>query len=61
MCYFDIHPNNMGERFGGERWYSEASRGEKDPDVEAQEHLDEMNRLLSKLIEQGGDLPGDIK
>ena len=51
----------MGERFGGERWYAEASRGEKDPDVEAQEHLDEMNRLLEKLIEQGGDLPSDIK
>src|SRR3989344_4817129 len=51
----------MGERFGGESWYSEARKGEKDSDVEAQEHLDEMNRLLAKLIEHSGDLPGDIK
>ena len=51
----------MGERFRGESWYSESSRLERDPDVETQKHLDEMNKLLAKLIEQGGDLPDDIK
>lgn len=48
-------------KFGGESRYSESSRRERDPDVEAQEHLNEINRLLAKLIETGGDLPGNIK
>jgi hypothetical protein len=51
----------MGERFKGEDWYSEASKRERDPDVEAQEHLNEINRLLARLMETGGDLPGNIK
>jgi len=51
----------MGEKFRSEGWYSEANRREKDPDVEAQEHLNEINRLLARLIETGGDLPGNIK
>lgn len=50
----------MGQ-FGGESRYSESSQRERDPDVEAQEHLNEINRLLAKLIETGGDLPGNIK
>lgn len=51
----------MGERFRGENWYSEASRREKDSDVEAQEHLNEINKLLARLVETGGDLSGNIK
>lgn len=51
----------MGERFRSEGWYSEACRREKDSDAEAQEHLNEFNRLLARLIETGGDLPGNIK
>lgn len=51
----------MGEVFRGESNYFQADRGEKDPDVEAQEHLDEIFKLLAKLIETGGDLPGDAK
>ena len=49
----------MGERFRGGGWYS--SRSERNPDVEAKEHLDAINRLLAKLIETGGDLPSDVK
>lgn len=47
--------------FGGEGRYSESSRRERDPDAEAQKHLNEIDRLLARLIETGGDLPGNIK
>ena len=49
----------MGERFRGEARYS--SRAERNPDVITKEHLDEINHLLAKLIETGGDLPSDVK
>lgn len=49
----------MGERYRGEWEYAE--RPERDSDVETKEHLDAMNRLLAKLVEQGGDLPSDVK
>ncbi len=39
----------------------EVFRGERDPDMEAQGHLNEINRLLARLIETGGDLPANIK
>jgi hypothetical protein len=34
---------------------------ETEPDVEARSHLREMNWLLAKLVETGGELPADIR
>lgn len=41
-----------------ERWFESHDR---DPDVEAKEYLEEIWRVLAKLIEQGGDLPAQTK
>jgi hypothetical protein len=46
----------MSERFGD--WGRKVDR---DPDVEILEHLEIVDRLLAKLVEGSGDLPGDIK
>ena len=53
----------MEGRFGGEGRFSEMARysRDKDPRIEIKAHLDEINKLLAKLIEKGGDLPSNIK
>lgn len=52
----------MGEVYRGESYESYHRRGsEGDPDVEAKEHLEQLWRVLARLIEQGGDLPAQTK
>jgi len=51
----------MGEVFRKESWYSDRRESEGNRDIEISQHLEEMYRLLAKLIETGGDLPGDTK
>ena len=53
----------MSERFmgGGESYFEWKSRKEQDPNIEIKEHYDEIQKLLRKLVEAGGDLPIQIK
>lgn len=51
--------SDMGEAFRGGGEFS--LRVEREPEVETKERLDDLNRLLARLVETGGDLPSDVK
>ena len=49
----------MSENYKNRGW--QPIRIEKDPDILAKEHLENINKILAKLIERGGDYPPLIK